>query len=997
MGTIAAASVGFLPTYLIALLASLATPSAGQAGVNFQPAPAGSTPACPSPISDFAELHEAVACVGDGCADGPCDSVSLEDHDAFAYGPPEAGVQLLVLRDVAVTAAAHVLWKMGYDDGEEAAVKVQQGVTLSLKNITVEADPTVSTEAFLLPTDLNLAGAGSALVLESVTLLTSKDIVLEVMQFAEDNLFRRDYSVTKLPSGEKAVIIKEYAVAGVTAREVTVSHWEFPEEVGGESQRGQGISDPTRLVLALRKWDVVLSDSLNILEDTALNESQFLGADGLNLSQIVVDRNVSLVGQRAKHAMFEKIPLLDLGLVTGALSVEGRATMTFKNLELLNLALGPEDLHYGFLMWFLDFDRMLNRTRVIISDSTLVVSCREMEHLRYAIALVNDPRQTLLQQLPNLTSFNSSDWNISAYEEVVVERGKAFGLELKNVNLTCRPSHGNLLDVDFILDSPLVAPSSNEPTPSPPNFRTSDATSSSSSVGTGSLLFKVGLGVLVPCIAVLGGLLVWKCHSSMKLNQSRHNMPKNGSAMQLKDCDIEGDAGVPKPRAKGKKTMKRSPSNLFVEDNLDQLPARSNDGPLRDKPGQNSLKLMPVAVSGSQAAEFIPDILKVSNDIDDKQLVVKELLGQGQHGSVHKGVWRELDVAVKTIVFCGESNKDFHQQAIREVAITSGLAHPNVVCTYSYDIKRLQAGSLEGRMGPLKNKSDINILDSYVDWKLFIIQEYCEQGTLKAALKDRLFVQTEVPDSKCLLEISMGIAKGMHHIHSKNILHGNLKPSNVLLKTAPDMHSKMVAKVADFGLSLKMSSEQTHVSNVQQGEPFYMAREVMEEGSASKAADIYAFGVVLWEMYMSQLSSNGEPTEEMYSIFPRFPYCCPGMYGVLATACMHPVPSARPKFSDCLSFLQTLWHQQRLGALTPNSAAALRERIGGCHEGQVPGSAKLDWRCAGSQDPEFQQALKKKRAQFQKSLAMMPSIFRSIQYEAVYWSEMQSMSQSAND
>jgi len=288
----------------------------------------------------------------------------------------------------------------------------------------------------------------------------------------------------------------------------------------------------------------------------------------------------------------------------------------------------------------------------------------------------------------------------------------------------------------------------------------------------------------------------------------------------------------------------------------------------------------------------------------------------------------------------------------------------------------------------------MSILNSYVDWKLFIIQEYCEQGTLKAALKDRVFVRTEAPDLKCLLEIAMGVAKGMHHIHSKNILHGNLKPSNVLLKTAPDTHSGMLAKVADFGLSLKMSSEQTHVSNVQKGEPFYMAREVMEEGSASKAADIYAFGVVLWEMYMSQLSPNGEPTEEMHSRFPHFPYCCPGMYGVLSAVCMHPLPSARPRFSDCLSFLQTLWHQQRLGALTPNPTATPRDRFRGGPDGQAPASPKLDWGCADSQDPEYQQALKKRRAHFQKNLAMMPSVFRAAQYEAVYWSEMQSTSQS---
>lgn len=119
------------------------------------------------------------------------------------------------------------------------------------------------------------------------------------------------------------------------------------------------------------------------------------------------------------------------------------------------------------------------------------------------------------------------------------------------------------------------------------------------------------------------------------------------------------------------------------------------------------------------------------------------------------GIWRELDVAVKTIVFRGEyDSKDYHQRAIREVAITSGLAHPNVVCTYSYDIKRLQAGIMEAGVAGLKKKAGVNILDSCVDWKLFIIQEYCEKGTLQDALKARAFVdeRTGNPDLVCVTE-----------------------------------------------------------------------------------------------------------------------------------------------------------------------------------------------------------------------------------------------------
>eukprot|EP00803_Ostreobium_quekettii_P007950 evm.model.scf_1330.3 EVM.evm.TU.scf_1330.3 scf_1330:17054-27691(+) len=984
------------------IVLSAAALVAGQADVGFEEAKNGNHPIeCPTPIFLYADFYQAMACKGEGCLDIACDVVRLESYTAFAYGPPEGGVTLPVLRNVTVLGADHVIWSTGREDDEnpEKAVRVHEGITLSLKNITVETDPLVNSKNFLLPKVFRLVGSNSRLNLENVTYLTSKSIMEDVLNFAEGNLPRSTFRETVVPSGEDAIVISEYTSDVVTVKDLTISHWTFAEHNRDEDGRGgQGIVNSIGMVNAMKTWNGLFTDHLEIQEDISLEKSDFRDELG-EQEQAMIGRRFAVLGRRATHGPFEKVPLLDLGLVSKALKVKNGVQVEFRDLELLNLALGPLEMHYGFLMWFLDFERNSNSTTVTIGNSTMVVSCRELEHFEYAVALLNDPLQTLLPQLPFL-KLNSKDWTIdSASNGIIrVQRGLAFGLELQDVNLTCKPSHGTPMVVDFQLMSPLATTAS-DPVPSPPP-REPSATSPApdNSLGTSSTLFKVGLGVLVPCIAVLAALLVWKCRSNRHIRSGAGKKARAEAGAKLKQYDME--AGKDPTDSLRDKNMKHSMSDSFEQDKLDQLPALSHDGMGLG----TDFKLTPADVGGSQAAEFIPDILKVSNDIDDKQLVVKELLGQGQNGSVHKGVWRELEVAVKTIVFRGEGDKDFHQQAIREVAITSGLAHPNVVCTYSYDIKRLQPGSLEARVAGLKNKSGVNILDSYVDWKLFIIQEFCERGTLQTALRDKEFTdrRTDTPDLKALLEIATGIAKGMHHIHSKNILHGNLKPSNVLLKTALDTHTRMLAKIADFGLSLKMNSEQTHVSNVQQGEPFYMAREVMEEGSASKAADVYAFGVVLWEMYTSQLAPKGEPTEEMFSEFPRLPWQCPAMYGVLAVACMHPVPSGRPTFSDCLSFLQSLWHQQRMGTLTappPAPSAVLREKfrdckdiVGGCPKvscGGMDSHQPMSGRVPLTQiDPEFDRAMDKRRTYFQKSLAKMPPVFRNIEYEAVYWPEM---------
>lgn len=55
-------------------------------------------------------------------------------------------------------------------------------------------------------------------------------------------------------------------------------------------------------------------------------------------------------------------------------------------------------------------------------------------------------------------------------------------------------------------------------------------------------------------------------------------------------------------------------------------------------------------------------------------------------------------------------------------------------------------------------------------------------------------------------------------------------------------------QVADFGLSMKMGAHQTHLSGVGHGTPLYIAPEVMTQRRVSKAADVYAFGVMMWEL-----------------------------------------------------------------------------------------------------------------------------------------------------
>ncbi|GFH30023.1 putative serine/threonine-protein kinase pats1, partial [Haematococcus lacustris] len=80
------------------------------------------------------------------------------------------------------------------------------------------------------------------------------------------------------------------------------------------------------------------------------------------------------------------------------------------------------------------------------------------------------------------------------------------------------------------------------------------------------------------------------------------------------------------------------------------------------------------------------------------------------------------------------------------------------------------------------------------------------------------------------------------------IVHADLKPRNVLLKANPLVQRGFVAKVADFGLSVKVAPGKDHVDGVVQGTLSHMAPETLLHGHLGPPADVYAFGIMLWEL-----------------------------------------------------------------------------------------------------------------------------------------------------
>lgn len=148
--------------------------------------------------------------------------------------------------------------------------------------------------------------------------------------------------------------------------------------------------------------------------------------------------------------------------------------------------------------------------------------------------------------------------------------------------------------------------------------------------------------------------------------------------------------------------------------------------------------------------------------IDMQQVEIEDLVGQGSFGVVYRGKWRNMTVAIKALMFQDAgSAKRVRQRAITEAAINTLLTHTNIVNTYAYDLRPVEANGLPDHK-------------LAAHWKLYIIQEFCDSGSLSQAIDAGFFIDQDTGARKLdhILEIGSDIARGVAYIHERQVVHG---------------------------------------------------------------------------------------------------------------------------------------------------------------------------------------------------------------------------------
>ncbi|GIL81316.1 hypothetical protein Vretimale_1131 [Volvox reticuliferus] len=143
---------------------------------------------------------------------------------------------------------------------------------------------------------------------------------------------------------------------------------------------------------------------------------------------------------------------------------------------------------------------------------------------------------------------------------------------------------------------------------------------------------------------------------------------------------------------------------------------------------------------------------------------------------------------------------------------------------------------------------------------LIVVQEYCDRGTLESAIRKSIFRPSQQWGvrlaRRALLRSSVEIACGLLHLHDSGVVHGDVKPANLLLVSSREDRRGFVVKVGDFGLAHVLPATVNSLYTETSGSLAYMAPEAFQ-GKVSRATDVWSFGVCLWEMLTGERPYSG--------------------------------------------------------------------------------------------------------------------------------------------
>ena len=201
---------------------------------------------------------------------------------------------------------------------------------------------------------------------------------------------------------------------------------------------------------------------------------------------------------------------------------------------------------------------------------------------------------------------------------------------------------------------------------------------------------------------------------------------------------------------------------------------------------------------------------------------IKMLIGDGGMANVYLAYDRTLKrhVAIKMLRYELSKDEGFIKRFKRESAQVINLDHPNIVHVYT--------------VGDYKQQP-------------FIVMEYVNGKTLKDYLREHGAL-----DPQTAIHVMTQLAEGVLYAHQNKIIHRDLKSQNIMIT------EDQVVKITDFGIALSSNEADITQTNTIMGSVHYLAPELARGNLATERSDIYALGIILYELLTGDVPFKGE-------------------------------------------------------------------------------------------------------------------------------------------
>lgn len=260
-------------------------------------------------------------------------------------------------------------------------------------------------------------------------------------------------------------------------------------------------------------------------------------------------------------------------------------------------------------------------------------------------------------------------------------------------------------------------------------------------------------------------------------------------------------------------------------------------------------------------------------EIDLYNVKFLKRIGQGSAGTTYLGEWEGSRIAVKVAAIneMGLAGWRTEAKALQK------LHHPNII--------RL--------LGAVYHPDPVTFC---------LVLEYCNGGDLSNAMR------RPTPKS-FFFQTARGIAKGLAYLHSRGIIHRDVKPSNILIDG--DISSgKYEVKLTDFGVSTESSRSKDRTAET--GTYRWMAPEVIRHEQYGQPADVYSFAVVMWQLITREIPFEDKSTFDAAATVamehgrPPFPANTPLPIRTLIESCWVDNAEERPSFNEIVGALDKL-------------------------------------------------------------------------------------------